>query len=82
MHELLRVIKRAAMEAYENAQMIDLICGEVTETDPLCVCLEQGQPVRLVRRAGEPELERGDRVYLIRLRGGQRFLLLDKAVTV
>ncbi len=82
MHELLRVIKRAALEAYENEQMIDLVCGRVTETDPLCVCVQENRPVRLLRREGEPELESGDQVYLIRMRGGQRFLLLDKAVSV
>lgn len=82
MHELLRVIKRAAIEAYENEQMIDLVCGRVTATDPLSVCVQGNTPVRLLHREGEPKLNLDDRVYLIRLRGGQRFLLLDKAVSV
>ena len=80
MHELLRVIKRAALEAYDNEQMRDLVCGQVTDTEPLTVCIEENVPVRVLRRAGEPILEQGDRVYLIRLRGGQKFLLLDKVV--
>lgn len=79
MHELLNIIKRAALEAYENEQMIDLVCGEVCGLDPFTVCLE-GKSVPLMRREQEPELEEGDRVYLIRLRGGQKFLLLDKVV--
>lgn len=79
MHELLSIIKRAALEAYENEQMIDLVCGEVTEKSPLTVCLE-GKRVPLLHREQQPEVEAGDRVYLIRLRGGQKFLLLDKVV--
>ena len=81
MHDLLRIIKRAAMDAYESEQMIDLVCGSVKSVAPLTVTVEGDHEVRLLRRAGEPALEAGDTVYLIRVRGGQRFLLLDKAVS-
>lgn len=80
MHELLGIIKRAALNAYESEQMIDLVLGNVQSMSPLTVTVENAA-VKLLRRAGEPELEAGDRVYLIRMRGGQRFLLLDKAVS-
>lgn len=81
MHDLMRIIKRAALDAYESEQMIDLICGQVQSTAPLAVTVN-GRKVQLIRRAGEPMLEEGDRVYLIRLRGGQKFLLLDKVVNL
>ena len=80
MHELLNLIKRAALEAYESEQMTDLGVGNVECVSPLIVTVE-GTQVKLLRRAGEPELQAGDRVYLMRMRGGQRFLLLDKAVS-
>lgn len=80
MHDLLQIIKRAALEAYENEQMMDLVCGTVQGINPLSVTIEGDRAVKLLRRADEPELEAGDRVYLIRVRGGQKFLLLDKVV--
>jgi len=80
MHELLNIIKRAALDAYESEQMIDLVLGKVESIAPLTVAVEDAK-VKLIRRAGEPTLEAGDRVYLIRVRGGQKFLLLDKVVS-
>ena len=81
MHDLLNIIKRAALDAVHSEPMMDLTCGKVESVSPLVITAENGREADLLRRANEPELEAGDAVYLIRLRGGQRFLLLDKVVS-
>ncbi len=81
MHDLLNIIKRAALDAVNSESMIDLICGKVESVSPLIITAENGREVDLLRRENEPSLEKGDAVYLIRLRGGQSFLLLDKVVS-
>ncbi|MBQ3055437.1 MAG: DUF2577 family protein [Oscillospiraceae bacterium] len=81
MHELVDLIRLAALQAVENTQPVDVVCGRVEEAAPLNITIE-GAPVRLLLRANQPELAKDDTVLLLRLQGGQAFLILDKAVEV
>ena len=82
MHEFLSLLKRAAVEAYDREQYPDVVVGTVSKETPLEITLEGGRPVRLAPRVNTPQMQKNDRVYLLRLRGGSHYLILDKAVTV
>lgn len=79
MRDLAELIALLALQAQESTVPCDVVCGCVEGLDPLTVTVAGGS-VPLLRRAGEPELSEHDAVLLLRLHGGQRFLILDKAV--
>ena len=81
MHDVADLIALLARNAQESVCPCDVVCGCVEEVEPLTVSIAGGR-VRLVRRASEPTHQKNDTVLLLRLHGGQRFLILDKAVDV
>ena len=81
MHELADLIRLAALQAYETTQPVDVVCGRVERVNPLCITID-GAQVKLLQRENQPALMPEDTVLLLRLHGGQTFLILDKAVEV
>ena len=79
MHDLADLIALLALQTQESIVPCDVVCGCVETVDPLTVTVAGGR-VPILHRASEPSLEAGDAVLLLRLHGGQRFLILDKAV--
>lgn len=93
MHEerLLEIIKKAAVEAVEAAKPVSVVFGRVTAASPLTVRVDQKLTLSgdmLAVCAGiEPlpghvreGLKAGDRVLLLRMQGGQKYVVLDKVV--
>ncbi len=83
--DLLRVIKRAAMEAVKASMPTAVVYGKVTKTEPLTVQLDAKRVydddfLVLTKAASDASLSVGDKVAMIREDGGQRFLILDKVV--
>lgn len=83
MNDLLQTIKKAAVEAVEQTKPCTVLFGQVVSDAPLTVLvapklsLGVGQMTML---AGIT-LEVGDRVVLLSLKGGGRYVLFGKVVT-
>lgn len=113
--ELLNIIKKASMDAYEASQPSDFCFGKVIQTSPLKISVEQKMTLGaaqlvLTRNVtdystkitvdwkttseedhshsvkGEKTitvhngLKKGDEVILLKRKGGQKFLVLDRVV--
>jgi hypothetical protein len=77
--DLVQSMKKAALDAVEASNPVKLLPGTVISNDPLKIRVEQKMllepeqlivPIRLT-------LSMGDKVYLLREQGGQKFLVLD-----
>lgn len=83
-NDLIRAIKKAATEAVEASQPMDFCFGKVTNTSPLKVTVEQkmslGSAQLLLTETVSKNLEIGDEVILLKKKGGQKYLILDRVV--
>ena len=80
---LVEVIKRAALDAIDNAKMCDLRYGTVVNTSPLQISITNKfiLPSSLLvvpERLADNVLKVGDKVALLRKQGGQSYFILDK----
>lgn len=81
---MLDIIKRAGVGAVEANQPVAVMYGTVTKLNPLEVLVEQRLPLTrdfLIvpeRLAGHFEL--GEKYILIRVQGGNQFLIMDRVV--
>ena len=83
MSSLLGTIKQAALDAVENAKPVGLMPGTVLTAEPLRILVDQRLELpaafliatEYVRSLG---LAAGDSVLLLRMQGGQKFLILDR----
>lgn len=79
MDDLLGVIKEAAMEAVEQAEPTAVVCGTITQVEPLTI--KVGTKITLTKEflMVTKEVKLGltvGRVILLRLQGGQKYLIL------
>lgn len=85
MADLLEVIKRAAMNAYNSSSPTALMFGTVITRNPLTIGIEQRMTLDkdqlILTRAASNNLSVNDKVALIRMDGGQTFLVIDKVVS-
>lgn len=87
-YDLLKFIKKAAIEAVEANQPSDFCFGTVLSTSPLQVKIEQkltlgkAQLVMTETASKLNPLAVGDGVVLLKKKGGQKYLILDKAVSI
>ena len=89
--DLLRAIKKAAMEAVEASQLSDFCFGKVIREKPLTILVEQKmklekhQLVLCVSVADYKDkknaLKKDENIVLIKQRGGQRYLVVDRVVS-
>lgn len=92
MHEeqLIAIIKKAAVEAVEAMRPTAVAFGRITALSPLTVRVDQkltlsGNQLTVAggtQKIGDwkPGLQAGDEVILLRMQGGQKYILLDKVV--
>lgn len=84
--DLLKAIKKAAVEAVEASQPTDFCFGKVLSTSPLKIQIEQkltlskAQLIMTERTSTLSPLVAGDGVVLLKKKGGQKYLILDKVV--
>ena len=87
MVSFLNTIKKAALEAVEASKPSDFCFGKVTSSSPLKIQIEQkmtlgaAQLVLTETVAVQKSLIVGDEVILLRKKGGQKYLVLDRMVT-
>ena len=86
MADVIGVIKRAALEAVEDAAPAAVMFGAVERLSPMEIRVEQrlligAERIIAVGTAAEG-LRIGDEVALLRQAGGQRFLLLGRIGSV
>lgn len=101
-NDFLNIIKKAAMDAVRASQPSNFCMGEVVNTSPLKISIEQKMTlgsaqlvltknvtdykinVTIEQETKETTIHNGlkvgDKVVLIKEQGGQRYLILDKAV--
>lgn len=79
MDDLLGVIKEAAMEAVEQAEPTAVVCGTITQVEPLTIKVDTKITLTKEFLMVTKEVKLGltvGRVILLRLQGGQKYLIL------
>lgn len=84
-NNLTQLIKQIARQERVASDPCDVFTGHVVSTNPFKVyitskCQVDEDFLIITKTAKEAELKKDDKVVLIRVSGGQRFLLLDKVV--
>ena len=86
MKEILDIIKKAAVEAVEQACPLELIFAKVIQEEdiphnkPLLIQTEQKKPLTrpfFIQTPALDGLEEGNRLVLLQMQGGQRFYILE-----
>ncbi|SHM95091.1 Protein of unknown function [Anaerosporobacter mobilis DSM 15930] len=79
-----QLIKKAAIEAVEASKPSDLIFGKVIKTNPLSVNVDQkltlNEEFVYATYAYSKIMQDNDNVVMIRAKGGQKYLIIDKVV--
>lgn len=84
--DLIKKIKKIAIEAVENSKPTSIFFGKVINTEPLEIKLDNkiilSKPHLVLTRNViiDHDLILGDEVMLIRVQGGQKFAVIDKVV--
>jgi hypothetical protein len=81
--ELIKLIKKAAIEAVNATNPAAVCFGKVTSANPLKIYVEQkltltAKQLVLARKVTENRLVVGDEVILFREQGGQRYIVVDR----
>lgn len=79
-YSLLRLIKKTALEAVENSKPVSVIYGTVECLDPLEVRINQKlllSAEHFVATETLSSIKVGDKLALLRLQGGQKYIVLD-----
>ena len=84
---LIEAIKKAALDAVNATKPVAVLFGKVVSASPLKINVEQkmtleGAQLILTRNVTDHPtlggLKNGDEVILIRMQGGQQFLVIDR----
>lgn len=83
---IIPIIKQAAVEAVEASQPVNITFGLVTSVSPLKVQVTPRlvlgkNALVMTRTANSSNLSKGDKLILVRVQGGQSYIVLDKAVS-
>lgn len=79
MDDLLKVIKEAAMEAVQQAEPMEVAHGIITQLEPLTIKVDQKMTLTKQFLIVAKEIKAGltpGKVILIKLQGGQKYLIL------
>nr|UWI48812.1 DUF2577 domain-containing protein [Clostridioides difficile] len=82
--DLLQIIKKAAMDAVETSNPMKVVFGTIENVNPLKVKIEQKLSIddffliqtETFKRYTDKKI--GDKLVLIRMQGGQQYLILDR----
>ena len=78
--DLLRIIKRAALEVVENSKPTVVMTGIVESIDPIEIRINQKLILNadcLINTNNINSLNLGDKTALLRIQGGQKYIVLD-----
>ncbi|WP_237671975.1 DUF2577 domain-containing protein [Clostridioides difficile] len=82
--DLLQIIKKAAMDAVETSNPMRVVFGTIESISPLRVKIEQKLSIGEIFLIQTDTFKRytdkkiGDKLVLIRMQGGQQYLILDR----
>lgn len=82
--DLLQIIKKAAMDAVETSYPMRVVFGTIESISPLRVKIEQKLSIGEIFLIQTDTFKRytdkkiGDKLVLIRMQGGQQYLILDR----
>lgn len=84
-NDLLVAIKKAAIDAVNASQPSDFCFGKVTSDNPLKILVEQKMTLGkaqlvMTETVSKASLKVNDEVILLKKKGGQKYLILDKVV--
>jgi hypothetical protein len=76
-------IKEAALTAVETSKPVAICFGNITSISPLTILVELKMPLStaqliLTETVRKKELKTGDKMILIRMQGGQKFVIVDR----
>ncbi|GAA0229952.1 DUF2577 domain-containing protein [Metaclostridioides mangenotii] len=76
-------IKEAALTAVEASKPVAICFGNITSISPLTILVELKMPLSmaqliLTETVRKKELKIGDKMILIRMQGGQKFVVIDR----
>ncbi|ANB62305.1 DUF2577 domain-containing protein [Anoxybacteroides amylolyticum] len=82
---LVDLIKNVAVKAVEATNPVNVLFGTVASESPLEIQIHQKLRLTedflvITERVDQANVRRGDRVVLLRVQGGQQFIVLDKVV--
>lgn len=81
---LIPLLKRVALEAVDASKPTVVLYGTVSGITPLTIYLEQKRTITrgfLVVTDKVKNLVVGDKVVMIRMQGGQKYIIMDKVVS-
>ncbi|MGL5715052.1 MAG: DUF2577 domain-containing protein [Paraclostridium sp.] len=83
MSNLVSLIKKAAIEAIENSKPTHIQYGMVESSSPLKIRIDQKRLLGLNflilgESIKQKSLQVGDKVILLRVQGGQEFVVIDR----
>ncbi|WOO35411.1 DUF2577 domain-containing protein [Anaerocolumna sp. AGMB13020] len=81
---LIPLLKRVALEAVDASKPTVVLYGTVSGINPLTIYLEQKRTITrgfLVVTDKVKNLVVGDKVVMIRMQGGQKYIIMDKVVS-
>jgi hypothetical protein len=83
-NQLLQTVKMAAIEAVEATKPCAVVYGKVKTKSPLTINVDQKLNLTstflVVTDSAKDNINAGDTVAMIRIQGGQQYLVLDKVV--
>ncbi|AEV17647.1 MULTISPECIES: DUF2577 domain-containing protein [Geobacillus] len=82
---LIDLIKTVAVKAVEATNPVNVLFGTVVSESPLAIQIHQRLKLTeeflvVTEQAEQANLKGGDKVILLRVQGGQQFVVLDKVV--
>ncbi|RAK21148.1 uncharacterized protein DUF2577 [Anoxybacillus vitaminiphilus] len=82
---LVDLIKTVAVKSVEATNPVNVLFGTVVSESPLEIQIHQKLRLTedflvITERVDQANVRRGDRVVLLRVQGGQQFIVLDKVV--
>jgi len=84
MADLVTMVKRIVQNVLEAYQLTDYAPGTVLSIAPLRVQLNEKiilEPINLLCTSETPTLAEGDKVIMLKVQRGQKYIILGKAVT-
>ena len=81
--DLLKLIKKTAVEAFNASKPTDVVFGKVISVSPLKIKVDQkliltSAQLVLTKTVTNDVLISGDEVIMVRMSGGQKYIVIDK----
>lgn len=87
-NDFIKIVKKAALDAVNASQPTDFCFGKVTSLDPLKISIDQKLILKKTQLVATETvmttspLQVGDMVVLLQKQGGQKYLIMDKVVSL